>query len=88
MANKKVIVGAGMGSFPKALAAKVNVKLESPVQTIEARDDGVVVQLSGEQMCADHVVLAATRANSLPHFESAIETGMWCADQIIHQPNP
>jgi protoporphyrinogen oxidase len=60
MANKKVIVGAGMGSFPKALAAKVNVKLESPVQTIEARDDGVVVQLSGEQMCADHVVLAAT----------------------------
>ena len=60
MANKKVIVGAGMGSFPEALAAKVNVKLESPVQTIEARDDGVVVQLSGEQMRADHVVLAAT----------------------------
>jgi len=50
----------GMGSLPETLAAKVNVKLESPVQSIETRDDGVVVQLSGEQMRADHVVLAAT----------------------------
>src|SRR5260370_7779860 len=50
----------GLGSFPDALAAKVDVKLESPVQSIEVRDDGVVVQLSGEQMRADHVVLAAT----------------------------
>ena len=29
----------GLGSFPEALAAKVNVKLESPVQSIEIRED-------------------------------------------------
>ena len=58
--GKEMSLSRGLGSFPEALAAKVNVKLESPVQSIEARDDGVVVQLSGEQMRADHVVLAAT----------------------------
>jgi len=50
----------GLGSFPEALASKVDVRLESPVQSIEVRDDGAVVQLPGEQMRADHVVLAAT----------------------------
>jgi protoporphyrinogen/coproporphyrinogen III oxidase len=58
--SKEMTLARGMGSLPEALAAKVNVKLESPVQSIETRDDGVVVQLSGEQMSADHVVLAAT----------------------------
>ena len=50
----------GLGSFPEALASKVDVRLESPVQSIEVRDDGAVVQLAGEQMRADHVILAAT----------------------------
>jgi oxygen-dependent protoporphyrinogen oxidase len=58
--GKEMTLSRGLGSFPEALAAKVNVKLESPVQSIEIRDDGAVVQLSGEKMRADHVVLAAT----------------------------
>ena len=58
--GKEMTLSRGLGSFPDALAAKVNVKLESPVQSIEVHDDGVVVQLSGEQMRADHVVVAAT----------------------------
>jgi protoporphyrinogen/coproporphyrinogen III oxidase len=58
--SKEMTLVRGMGSLPETLAAKVNVKLESPVQSIETRDDGAVVQLSGEQMRADHVVLAAT----------------------------
>lgn len=32
-------------------------------------------------------VLLAGDYMGLPHFESAIETGMWAADQIIQQPN-
>ena len=58
--SKEMTLVRGMGSLPEMLASKVNVKLESPVQSIEIRDDGIVVQLSGEQMRADHVVLAAT----------------------------
>ena len=37
---------------------------------------------------ASHRVLLAGDYMGLPHFESAIETGMWAADQIIQQPNP
>ena len=58
--GKEMSLSGGLGRFPEALAAKVEVKLESPVQSIEVRDDGAFVQLSGEQMRADHVVLAAT----------------------------
>ncbi len=58
--SKEMTLSRGLGSFPEALASKVNVKLESPVQAIAADNDSVVVQLSGEQMRADHVVLAAT----------------------------
>jgi protoporphyrinogen/coproporphyrinogen III oxidase len=58
--GKEMTLVRGMGSLPEALAAKIDVKLESPVKSIEVRDDGAVVQLSGEQLRADHVVLAAT----------------------------
>jgi oxygen-dependent protoporphyrinogen oxidase len=58
--GKEMSLSRGLGSFPEALASKVDVKLESPVQSIEVRDDGVAVHLQGEQMRADHVVLAAT----------------------------
>ena len=58
--GKEMSLSRGLGSFPEALASKVDVKLESPVQSIEVRDDGAVTQLSGEQIRADHVVLAAT----------------------------
>jgi protoporphyrinogen/coproporphyrinogen III oxidase len=58
--GKEMTLNRGVGSFPEALAGKVNVKLESPVQAVKAHDDGVTVQLSGEQLRANHVVLAAT----------------------------
>lgn len=58
--GKEMSLSGGLGRFPDALASKVDVKLESPVQSIEVRDDGAVVNLQGEQMRADHVVLAAT----------------------------
>jgi len=58
--SKEMTLSRGMGSLPETLASKVTVKLESPVQAVEVRDDGAVVQLSGEQLRADHVVLAAT----------------------------
>jgi len=58
--GREMSLSRGLGSFPEALASKIDVKLESPVQSIEVRDGGVSVQLSGEQMRADHVVLAAT----------------------------
>src|SRR6204780_4159306 len=58
--GKEMTLNRGVGSFPEALAANVNVKLESPVQAVEVNDDGVAVQLSGEQLRADYVVLAAT----------------------------
>lgn len=58
--SKEMTLSRGLGSFPETLASKVNVKLESPVQALAADGDGVVVQLTGEQMRANHVVLAAT----------------------------
>src|SRR5271163_125330 len=58
--GKEMSLSGGLGRFPEALAAKVDVKLESPVQSIKVRDDSAFVQLLGEQMRADHVVLATT----------------------------
>jgi len=58
--SKEMTLRRGMGSLPETLASKVNVKLESPVQAIEADGDGVSVQLPGERLRADHVVIAAT----------------------------
>jgi len=58
--SKEMTLSRGMGSLPEMLASRVDVKLESPVQAIEADDNGVSVQLSGERLRADHVILATT----------------------------
>jgi oxygen-dependent protoporphyrinogen oxidase len=73
--GKEMSLSRGLGSFPEALASKVDVKLESPVQSIEVRDDGAVTHLSGEQIRADHVVLAATApiASRLYHGGDEVE---------------
>jgi len=58
--SKDMTLSRGMGSLPEALASKVEVKLEAPVQAIEVDADGASVQLAGEQLRADHVILATT----------------------------
>lgn len=58
--SKEMTLTRGLGSLPGALAARVEVKLEAPVQTIDVDSDGVSVRLSGEQLCADHVIVATT----------------------------
>ncbi|HKN00286.1 MAG TPA: NAD(P)/FAD-dependent oxidoreductase [Candidatus Binataceae bacterium] len=58
--SKEMTLTRGMGSLPEALASRVEVKLESPAQSIEADAEGVTIQLSGERMRADHVILATT----------------------------
>jgi len=50
----------GNDSLPRAMAARVDVKLGAPVEAIETSPDGVRVQVSGESVRADAVVLAAT----------------------------
>jgi len=80
--GKEMSLARGLGSFPEALASKLDVKLESPVQSIEARDDGAVVQLAGEQMRADHVILAATApiAARLYHGGDEVERRLLATD--------
>ncbi len=82
--GKEMSLSRGLGSFPEALASKVDVKLESPVQSVEARDDGVKVQLSGEQMRADQVVLAATApaASRLYRGGDEIERRLLATDYV------
>ncbi|MGA7872411.1 MAG: NAD(P)/FAD-dependent oxidoreductase [Candidatus Binatus sp.] len=58
--SKDMTLAHGNDSLPRAMAERVNVKLEAPVQAVEATPDGVTVRLSGETVSADAVVLATT----------------------------
>ncbi len=58
--SKEMTLARGNDSLAQAMAARLDVKLESPVQALEASADGVTVRLAGETIRADHVVLAAT----------------------------
>src|SRR5208282_1650726 len=58
--SKDLTLARGNDSLPRAMAARVDVKLEAPVQAVDATPDGVTVRLSGETVHADAVVLATT----------------------------
>jgi oxygen-dependent protoporphyrinogen oxidase len=58
--SKDLTLARGNDSLPRAMAARVDVKLEAPVQAIEAMPDGVTVRLPAETVRADAVVLATT----------------------------
>ncbi len=58
--SKEMTLAGGMATLPEAIASRIEVKLESPVQAIEAFADGVAVQLSGERLRADRAILATT----------------------------
>jgi len=56
--SKEMTLTGGVGSLPETMAARLDVKLEAPVQEIETAADGVAVKLSGERLRADHVIVA------------------------------
>ncbi len=58
--SKDLTLARGNDSLPRAMAARVDLKFESPVQAVEATPDGVTVQLPTETVRADAVVLATT----------------------------
>jgi len=58
--SKDLTLARGNDSLAQAMAARLDVKLESPVQAIETSADGVTLRLPGETIRANHVVLAAT----------------------------
>jgi len=58
--SKDLTLAGGNDSLPRAMAARLDVKLEAPVQAIEAAPDGVTIRLPGETVRADAVVLATT----------------------------
>ena len=58
--SKDMTLARGNDSLPRAMATRVDVKLEAPVQTLEVATDGVTVHVSGETVRADAVVLATT----------------------------
>ncbi len=58
--SKDMTLARGNDSLPRAMAARVDVKLGAPVQTIEATPDAVTVRLPTETVRADAVVLATT----------------------------
>lgn len=59
-ASKDMTLAHGNDSLPRAMATRIDVKLEAPVQLVETEPDGVTVRLSGEAVRADAVVLATT----------------------------
>jgi protoporphyrinogen/coproporphyrinogen III oxidase len=68
--SKDMTLARGNDSLPRAMAQRVNVKLEAPVQAIEATADGVTVRLSGETVYADGVVLATTSSAAAKIYHS------------------
>ncbi len=58
--SKDLTLARGNDSLLRAMAARLDVKLEAPVQAVEATPDGVRVRLSGGTVRADAVVLATT----------------------------
>ncbi|MGA3228896.1 MAG: NAD(P)/FAD-dependent oxidoreductase [Candidatus Binatus sp.] len=58
--SKDLTLARGNDSLPRAMAARVELKLEAPVQAVEATPDGVTVRLPSETVRADAVVLATT----------------------------
>ncbi len=53
-------LAGGNDSLPRAMARRVDVKLDAPVEAVDATPDGVSVRVSGETAQADAVVLATT----------------------------
>ncbi len=50
----------GIGSLPEALARTVDVRLNTPVQSLDVNGSGVDVGIPGEVLQTDHIVLATT----------------------------
>ena len=58
--SKDMTLARGNDSLAQAMASRLEVKLESPVQAIEPSAGGVTLRLPGETVRADQVVLATT----------------------------
>jgi oxygen-dependent protoporphyrinogen oxidase len=58
--SKDMTLARGNDSLPQALAARVDVKLEAPVEAIDTTPDGVTLRVAGQTVRADAVVLATT----------------------------
>ncbi len=69
--SKDLTLAHGNDSLPRAMAARVDVKLEAPVQTIEATSDAVTVRLPTETVRADAVVLATTASAAAGIYRAA-----------------
>ncbi len=69
--SKELTLARGNDSLPRAMAARVEVKLEAAVQAVEATPDGVTVRLSGETVRADAVVIATTSSAAAGIYRGA-----------------
>lgn len=58
--GKDMTLAKGNDSLPRAIAARVEVKLNAPVRQVEVAPEGVTLRVSGETVRADAVVLATT----------------------------
>ncbi len=71
--SKDMTLAHGNDSLAQAMGSRLDVKLESPVQALEASGDGVTVRLPGETVRADHVVLATTAPVASPLYAAGDE---------------
>ena len=62
--SKDMTLAKGNDSLPRAMASRLDVRLEAPVQALEANSDGVTVRLPGETLGADAAVLATTASSA------------------------
>ncbi len=69
--SKDLTLARGNDSLPRAMAARVDVRLEAPVQALEATPDGVTARLPTETVRADAVVLATTASAAAGIYRAA-----------------
>ena len=69
--SKDMTLARGNDSLPRAMAARLDVKLDAPVQAVEPAPDGVTVRVSGETVHADAVVVATTASAAATMYRAA-----------------
>ncbi len=71
--SKDMTLAKGNDSLPRAIATRLDVRLESPVQALEVNPDGVTVRLSRETVRAHAAVLATTVSAAATIYGSGMD---------------
>lgn len=68
--GRTLTLSGGIGTLPEAIAARLNVFLDSPVSSIESSNDSVTIAAGASRMKADFAVLAVPAADAQRLYSS------------------